>query len=445
MRKEMKKGMCMMLALMMAGSMAACGEAKTETNQDSGTESAGATKTEDTAKKESAGEKTKISFAIWDEVQKPVFDEIVTKFETENPNIDVELQLTPWSQYWTKLDAAMGSDSAADVFWMNTYLPKYAEAGVLEPLDEYIAADGVNLDDYVSVVKDSYNYNDVQYCMPKGMDTVQVFYNKAIFEKYGVEEPKEGWSWEDMTGLAGQLKAKIAEAGSDEYPVLMELDPQPSSFNFIAQSGGFVLSEDRKTAGFDQEGTLKAYADMVSLMDEGLMPGSEVLSDTKGTDLFLSQKGAILFMGSWKTAVIDEASFAEQVGTIAMPSKESGNQSVIGGLGYAINSNSKNKEAAWELVKYLAAEESNKMQAEAKIDVPALISAQQYYKADYVDTDVIFKVAETGFPFPTSASVAEWLPTLNEISAKIFSKELTPEEGCKQMQEAAQGALDSEQ
>ena len=94
--------------------------------------------------------------------------------------------------------------------------------------------------------------------------------------------------------------------------------------------------------------------------------------------------------------------------------------------------------------RYLAGEESNKRQAEAKIDVPALISAQQYYKAEHVDVNVIFDVAETGFPFPTSSSVAEWLPTVNEISAKIFAKALTPEEGCKQMQEATQSALDSE-
>ena len=417
-----------MLTFLMVGSLVACGNSQEGTEKNQGNDS----------------EKTKISFALWDEVQKPIFDEIVEQFETENPDIDVELQLTPWSQYWTKLDAAMGSGSAADVFWMNTYLPKYAEAGVLEPLDEYIEKDKINMDDYVSVVKDAYNYKGVQYCMPKGVDTVQVFYNKDLFEKYDVEEPQSGWTWEDMKNLAEQLKSQIEKSGSDEYPILMELDAQPSFFNFINQSGGYVLSDDMKKAGFDQEGTIKAYEDMVALMDEGLMPDSKVLSDTKGTDLFLSQKGAILFMGSWKTSVIDEASFADQVGTIAMPVRENGNQSVIGGLGYAVNSNSENKDAAWKFVKYLAGEEANKLQAEAKIDVPALISAQQYYKAEHVDVNVIFDAAETGFPFPTSAGVAEWLPTVNEISAKIFAKELTPEEGCKQMQEATQNILDSE-
>ena len=427
----MKKGMCMILTILMAGSIAACGNSKEDGGQEG-------------PKKGSGDEKTKITFALWDEVQKPVFDEIVEKFEAENTDIDVEVQLTPWSQYWTKLDAAMGSDSAADVFWMNTYLPKYAEAGVLEPLDEYIEQDKIDMEDYVSVVKNAYNYKDVQYCMPKGMDTVQVFYNKSIFEKYNVEEPKAGWTWEDMKELAGQLKRGIENEGSDEYPILMELDPQPSFFNFISQSGGYILSDDGKQAGFEKPASVKAYTDIVELIEEGLMPGSEVLSDTKGTDLFLSQKGAILFMGSWKTAVIDEVSFAAQVGTIAMPAKEKGNQSVIGGLGYAVNSRSKNKDAAWKLVKYLSGEESNRMQAEARADVPALIRAQKYYKAEHIDVDVIFDVADTGFAFPTSSSVAEWLPAVNEISAKIFAGELTPEEGCKEMQKVTQNALDNE-
>lgn len=389
-----------------------------------------------------SNKKTKISFALWDEVQKPVFDEIISAFEREHPDIDVDLVLTPWSQYWTKLDAAMGANTAADVFWMNTFLPKYADAGVLEPLDSYIEKDGVDLNQYVNVMKESLSYNDVQYCLPKGFDTVQVFYNKALFEKYGIEEPEEGWTWEDMVSMAASLREKIEAGGADEYPILMELDPQPSYFNFILQSGGFILKD--KKAGFDQEGTIQAYRDVLALMEKGLMPDVQVLSDTKGTDLFLSQKGAMLFMGSWKISVLDKASFAEQIGVVPMPAKKNGNQSVIGGLGYAMNANSKNKDAAWELIKFLAGEEANKMQAEAGIDIPALISAQQYYKTEHLDTAVIMESVKTGFPFPTSLSVADWLPAVMENSSRIFSKELSPEEGCDAIQNIMQDALDHE-
>ncbi len=262
---------------------------------------------------------TTVTFALWDETQKPVFDEIIAKFQEENPEITVEVQLTPWSQYWTKLDAAMGAETAADVFWMNTYLPKYAAAQVLEPLDAYIQADGLDMDAYVAVVRDAYVIDGATYALPKGMDTVQVFFNKAIFDKHQVAYPQEGWTWEDMVALATELKDKIAQADSGEYPIVMELDPQPSYFNFIPQAGGFIISEDQSQAGFDQPGTAEAYKKVLKLMEDGVMPDYKVLSDTKGTDLFLSQKAAILFMGSWKAMLLDEASFAQQIGLIPMP------------------------------------------------------------------------------------------------------------------------------
>ncbi|MCI2132266.1 MAG: sugar ABC transporter substrate-binding protein [Eubacterium sp.] len=430
----MKKFTGVLLAACMLASLTACGADGERVS----TASSGVSETSSEMNSNSA--KTKVTFSIWDEVQQPVFEKIVDDFEKENPDIDVELQLTPWSQYWTKLDAAMGADTAADVFWINTFMPKYAEAGVLEPLNQYIKEDGIDMDDYVNVVADMYNYKGAQYGMPKGMDTVQVFYNKAIFEKYGIEEPKEGWTWGEMVQTAQALKEK----NSDVYPILMELDPQPSYFNFIEQSGGYVLDDTGKKTGLGTPGAIKAYQDVVDLMDQGLMPDNQVLSDTKGTDLFLSQKGAMLFMGSWKCAVLDAASFADQLGTVSMPAREEGNQSVIGGLGYAMNANSKNKEAAWKLIKFLAGEKANRMQAEARIDIPALKSAQQYYKTDHVDSSVIFKAADSGFAYPTSPSVADWNQVITDYSNKIFSKEMTAEEGCEKMGAEVQAILDKE-
>ncbi len=390
---------------------------------------------------------TTVTFALWDETQKPVFDEIIAKFQEENPEITVEVQLTPWSQYWTKLDAAMGAETAADVFWMNTYLPKYAAAQVLEPLDAYIQADGLDMDAYVAVVRDAYVIDGATYALPKGMDTVQVFFNKAIFDKHQVAYPQEGWTWEDMVALATELKDKIAQADSGEYPIVMELDPQPSYFNFIPQAGGFIISEDQSQAGFDQPGTAEAYKKVLKLMGDGVMPDYKVLSDTKGTDLFLSQKAAILFMGSWKAMLLDEASFAQQIGLIPMPAMEAGNVSVLGGLGFAMNAKARDKDASWKLIKYLAGEESNRMQAEGKIDMPALISAQQYYAPNFkhLDASVFFKVAETGYFFPTSQKVAEWLPVVMDVSSQILSGALSPEDGTRMIQEQMQPILDSEQ
>lgn len=425
-KRFLRRFSCAALAVVMVLSLSACGTSNTAKN--------------------TKGEKTKLTFALWDENQKPVFDQIIQKFESANPDISVDVQLTPWADYWTKLDAAMGAGNAADVFWMNTYLPKYADAGVVEPLDQYIQKDKVNLDDYVSVITKLYNYKGKQYGMPVGMDTVQVFYNKAIFAKYGVTEPKDGWTWDDMVKIGGQLRDKIKQSKGSEYPVVMELDAQPSYFNFIKQDGGYVISDDGKTSGFNLPGTVKAYQDVLDLMKSNIMPSYKVLSDTKGTDIFLSQKAAILFMGTWQAVTLDNSSFASNIGTIQMPKMADNNESVVAGLGYAMNAKCKNKDAAWRLIKYLAGEESNKMQAEAKIDIPALISAQQYYSPNFkhLDPNVFFKVAQTGYPFPTSSSVGDWLTVVSDTSAKIFSGQVTPQQGCQQIYTSMQKSLDSE-
>ena len=141
-----------------------------------------------------AADPVRISFMIWDEVQRPVFDEIVAEFMEANPEIDVEIQLTPWSQYWTKLDAAAGAGEAPDVFWMNTFMTKYTDAGILEPLDPYIDAAGLNRAAWLDTTMNAYADEGVQYAMPKGMDTVVVAFNRNIFEKYSVDVPAEGWS-----------------------------------------------------------------------------------------------------------------------------------------------------------------------------------------------------------------------------------------------------------
>ena len=61
----------------------------------------------------------KITYAIWDKNQKPGMDAIAEEFHKENPEITVEVQVIPWGQYWTKLEASATSDTMPDVFWMH--------------------------------------------------------------------------------------------------------------------------------------------------------------------------------------------------------------------------------------------------------------------------------------------------------------------------------------
>lgn len=392
------------------------------------------------------GEKKEITLGIWDENQKPALQKIVDKFNEGQEDIEVTIELTPWSNYWTKLDAAAGAGEAPDVFWMNVFLPKYVDGDVLLPLDELIKKDNVNLSEYVNANVEMYNYKDSQWAMPKGLDSVAVAYNKEIFDKYGVAYPEKGWTWEVMRTTAAKLRDAIKEKGGDEYPILMELDAQPSHFNFIHQTGGEVISSDYTKSGYNMPETTKAYQKVVDLFNDELLAPYVVLSETKGTDLFLSQKGAILFVGSWKSSVLEDSTIAQndKLGLVTMPKQEVSNASVLGGLGYSIFKNTKHPDAAWEFVKFITGPEGNKIQAEEGIDIPALKSAQQYYVNNFekADVKVFFEAAENAVGFPAGPDLVKWLGPVNDNVAKIFAGEITPEEGTAAIYEEMQKIID---
>lgn len=77
---------------------------------------------------------------------------------------------------------------------MNTFMSKYVDAGVLEPLDSYIDAAGLDRAAWLGTTMNAYADEGVQYAMPKGMDTVVVAFNKKIFDKYEVAYPADSWT-----------------------------------------------------------------------------------------------------------------------------------------------------------------------------------------------------------------------------------------------------------
>ncbi len=90
----------------------------------------------------SSNEKVTLTYGIWDKNQEPAMQQIVSAFEKQNPNITVNIELTPNADYWTKLQTAASAGTAPDVFWMNgPNFQLYASNGQLAPLDNVKTSD----------------------------------------------------------------------------------------------------------------------------------------------------------------------------------------------------------------------------------------------------------------------------------------------------------------
>ena len=387
-----------------------------------------------------------LTLQLWDEAQQPVIQENVDKFNAAHEGeIHVTIEQIPWGTYWTKLDASLETDEAPDVFWMNVYVYKYAEAGLLEPLDAYIKKDNFDTGIYAQGRLNAYNLSGVQYALPKGLDTVAVALNTEIFSRYGVDLPKEGWTWDDMRAIATQLKDAIAAAGGSEYPIVMELDAQPSWMNFLYQNGGYFLSDDGKTTGVAEAASKDAVQQVVDLMANGQMAPYSVLSETKGTDLFISGQAGIVFIGSWKSSVLESSTLAENgnIQLIQMPKMAVNNSCNMGGLGYVMSSRCENKDAAWELIKYITGPEAEAYEAEKGIDIPACLSAQSAYVANFknINAQVFMDASATGFAYSSNGNF-DWTGYVDDAMAEAFSGTKTVSDALDNGAAQAQAVLD---
>lgn len=423
--KTSKRIISVLLAAAMSASCAACSSQESAGNADT-VSGEGASQAAGSA--ETSGEQVTITFSLWDEIQSKVYQEIIDKFEEENPDIHVEMQLTPWDQYWTKFDAAAGANQAADTFFMNVNYAKYVEAGILEPLDEWIERDSFDTSVYTPALVELFTYNGQLIAMPKGMDSQAVAYNKAIFEQYGVEEPTDDWTWQDMLDILAQLKEKIGE--EDIYPMALALNSINSSWGHIMwQFGGNMFMDN--TSVFNSQENIDALSSIVDMIDNGYIPDYTTISDTAAEELYISGKAAMLYLPTFSSQKIEQSSLEDTV-LVTLPEAKSKNAMLIG-MGYGMNSASEHKEEAWRFLKYLGGDTANEMIGKSGIDIPAMSEYQKYYPESFTKFDGMpfidqlqYTAAYENAPYYVSDEAST---IYTDHMMKIFTKEESVQDG----------------
>ena len=180
--------------------------------------------------KQAKGEKETITYAIWDTNQEKGMKEMATAFEKENPTIKVNVEVTPWDQYWTKLDAAATGESLPDVFWMHSNEAyRYMSNGILLDLTEKTNAIKEN---FPEKILELYSYEDKQYAIPKDIDTIGLWYNKTLFDEAGVAYPNEEWTWETFLEAA----EKLTDESKGIYGFTAPNNGHEGYWNFIFQN-----------------------------------------------------------------------------------------------------------------------------------------------------------------------------------------------------------------
>lgn len=208
-----------------------------------------------------------------------------------------------------------------------------------------------------------------------------------------------------------------------------------SYYHSIPTAGGKVISDDKKKSGYDDPKTVEGVQFWRDLIESGACPDLKMLAENPGYSLFESGKCAMQWSGNWRVPALLESSVAKDVTVAPLPGGAN-RKTAIHGIGNVISAYSKNMAAAQALAGFLAGEKAAQISAKSGAANPALDGTQKAYVDAHPEYNLqvfIDQAEKNAVPFPISQKTPEWTEIETEILTKVFTGDVTAEEGCAEL------------
>ena len=138
-----------------------------------------------------------------------VTDLMLAAFGSKHPEVDVKVDCAVGDYAEGIFAKAAAGDLPDVVFSADLFTLPFVNGDVLMDLEEFAKKDKTfHFDDiYPNILA----LGQVQgkpgtYMIPAALDSVQMYYNKSMFEKAGAPLPKDDWSWNDLIAACKTLQ-----------------------------------------------------------------------------------------------------------------------------------------------------------------------------------------------------------------------------------------------
>ncbi len=394
--------------------------------------SSGSTSSDATAESTTSTEKVTLTYGMWDKNYQPAMEKIIDTFEQSHPNISVNIQLTPFDQYWNKLNVAATGDSLPDVFWMNgPNALKYISNDILMPLDDLTQKGDIQVSNFPGGLVDLYKYNNSQYGIPFEMSTIGLWYNKTLFKNANVAVPDDTWDWDKVKEAA----AKLTDKNKGIWGIGAQQKNQQGYYDTILQAGGYIISPDKKKSGYDLPASIEGLEYWTDFIKAGDSPTAAQMSQTDPVKLFESGKLAMLYDGSWDVGEYANNEYTKANVNVAKLPKGKEDTQVIHGAANVISAKTAHPQEAQQFLTYLSSKEANEIFASFGSGIPAFNGTQSAWvkSVPEFNLQVFIDAATTAKPYPVSKDTAAWLALEDEYFTKAWYGQMSVADAAKEV------------
>jgi raffinose/stachyose/melibiose transport system substrate-binding protein len=370
---------------------------------------------------------------VTDGVQK-----LVDQFETENPNIKVDVQPVKYDDYYTLLKTKMAGGDVVDVFTLNAgaQTKLFVDGGYVEDLtgQQFLQ----NFDEGVlkSQATDGKNY-----VMPVNGGPAGVFYNKKIFSDLGIQVPR---TYDALIAAAEKIKAAgktpFALGWKDGWPLGMWVSRDlPSNTAFVGGQPDFFDKLETGAVKFADNPSVKTTIEHAQKIFELGNKDQLGLGYNEIVDLFAKGDVGMMYMGTWPLADIQKKNpdLYNNMGEFPYPfsNDESLNKLDIGpDASLAIGSKSQHKDAALKFLAFMSSKEAGDMWVKN-------INTLSYVKGTSTDiapaVNDLKPYIDNGQVYNSQDSMAkttiDWTTQFDQNLEKLFFKKETADELIKAM------------
>lgn len=394
-----------------------------------------------------------LEYAIFSEPHYiPLEKEIVADFERKNPNIKVNMRVESYEAHNQKIQIELANRTTAPDLWLtdSAHLMEWAERGVLEDLTDFWNT-RMNSKEYYEIesLKDS---NGRLWGIPKEIETMGLYYNKDIFDRFGIKYPDDTWSWEDAVKAGKSLTKDIDNDGRiDIYGGPITGGFSALVANLIYQNGGSILDERGRNSTLNTPQAREAVYFAFSLYHKEKIWPTLSAYTAFGHDYFnLFRQGKVaMFLGQYCFANTLKKTMPSLNYLVVFPPKKVSRTSYYVSNLFVITKgkSSEIKEAAWRFIEHYFTIEMQKKLGEDGEGLPYHKEAVAYsMNTDYAkqhNLKIFADMLDQSVNFNINGCWRQWMDVFNkEIEKGLLG--ITPqEEIANNLHSGIQKVLDS--
>jgi len=316
-----------------------------------------------------------------------LMNDLIEKFQAENPGIKVDQVTFPYESYQQKVAAAVPAGEGPDVVNLfYGWLPLWVKSGYIQPLPAPDFSSDYFHKNFYPFVAEAVSFGGKNYAVPTAVRTLALLYNKKLFRDAGLDPNAPPKTLDELAAYAKRLSKYDAQGNLVQAGLLMQPSGQGHVWlreGLFRQFGAIPYSPDGRKVTYDSPAGIQAfqwYMDRITKDKVGYPNFS-----TDDVTAFRAQKGAMNVDGSFRIATLNAVKDLEW-GAAELPTYKGIKSNFASFWANAIVSgvSGKKLEASVKFLKFITSASVQIQWLEKVGELPATPSLSEKFKNDPV-------------------------------------------------------------